>query len=73
LIRERVANVPEERALTLYRLWHCVDCGLQFSMLSRELPTLCPRCVAPFGKIVNQHLHGCPCCGFPNCGHDHVV
>lgn len=48
MIRERIVNVPEERALTLYRFWHCFDCGLQFSMLTLELPAACPRCRREF-------------------------
>lgn len=45
MIREIVANVPEERVVTLYRFWHCFDCGLRFSMLTQERPKLCPRCL----------------------------
>ena len=44
MIRERIAVVPEERAQSMYRLWHCFDCGLEFSMLTMELPLCCPRC-----------------------------
>lgn len=51
MIRERIANVPEERSVTLYRFWHCIDCGLQFSMLTRELPKLCPRCCKGFNEF----------------------
>lgn len=48
MIRERIAIVPEERALPTYRFWHCFDCGLHFSMLTLELPTVCPRCKHEF-------------------------
>ena len=40
MIRELIPIVNEERALTMYRLWHCYNCGLDFSMKTRELPVL---------------------------------
>lgn len=52
MIRERIVNVPEERVVTLYRLWHCFDCGLQFSMLTQELPSVCPRCQRAYAAKV---------------------
>jgi rubrerythrin len=49
MIREKIPivggqNGGGERVLTMYRMWHCFDCGLQFSMLTREEPQICPRC-----------------------------
>jgi hypothetical protein len=52
MIRERIAVVPEERAQPMYRLWHCFDCGLEFSMMTLELPRICPRCVKPFDTLI---------------------
>ncbi len=71
MIRERIAIVPEERAQPMYRLWHCFDCGLQFSMLTLELPRLCPRCTTSFGGVIVPRKDNCPCCGYPECGHKH--
>jgi rubrerythrin len=47
MIREIIPDCggqSSERAVTLYRMWQCWDCGLQFSMKTREPPTVCPRC-----------------------------
>lgn len=44
VIRGCIAVVPEERAISTYRLWRCFDCGLEFSMKTLECPKLCPRC-----------------------------
>jgi predicted Zn-ribbon and HTH transcriptional regulator len=38
----------QEIIITTYRMWHCFDCGLRFSMLTRERPALCPRCKTGF-------------------------
>lgn len=56
MIREISPNVGSggsdlnggERVLTMYRMWTCFDCGLEFSMKTREQPKLCPRCETPF-------------------------
>lgn len=49
MIREILPNTGGnlsggERCLTMYRMWHCYECGLQFSMKTREEPKCCPRC-----------------------------
>lgn len=33
-----------ERSVSMYRMWHCFDCGLEFTMKTRQWPQLCPRC-----------------------------
>lgn len=48
MIREKIPIVPEERAISMYRMWHCFDCGLEFSMKTQQAPLLCPRCVVKF-------------------------
>ena len=40
-----------ERSLSMYRMWHCFDCGLEFSMKTRQLPKLCPRCLLKFDEL----------------------
>lgn len=87
MIRERIAIVPEERALVIYRFWLCLDCGLSFSILAQQEPTACPRCLQPFGDAVLRggRTIDCPCCGveksvepkcshcnYPDCGHYHT-
>lgn len=52
MIREILPNCGgqvREVVLTMYRMWHCFDCGLEFSMKTREKPKLCPRCEKKFG------------------------
>lgn len=49
MIREILPNTGGnlsggERCLTMYRMWHCYECGLEFSMKTREEPRNCPRC-----------------------------
>ena len=47
MIRETLPDCggqSSERAVSMYRMWHCFDCGLQFSMKTLEWPSLCPRC-----------------------------
>lgn len=61
MIRERIAIVPEERALTTYRFWHCISCGLLFSMQTLELPKYCPRC---HGLFEQEQCVNCNGTGF---------
>jgi hypothetical protein len=47
MIREIIPDCggqTSERSVTMYRMWHCFDCGLQFSMKTRQQPRLCPIC-----------------------------
>lgn len=37
-----------EHAVSMYRMWHCFDCGLEFTMKTRETPRLCPRCTKEY-------------------------
>jgi rubrerythrin len=51
MIREILPDVggqTSERAISMYRMWHCFDCGLDFTMKTRERPVLCPICVVRF-------------------------
>lgn len=47
MIREIIPDCggqSSERAVTMYRMWHCFDCGLEFTLKSRTRPALCPGC-----------------------------
>lgn len=47
MIRETLPDCggqASERAVATYRMWHCFDCGLRFSMCSRTPPMMCPGC-----------------------------
>jgi rubrerythrin len=51
MIREILPNCGSqtlEVVLTTYRMWHCWDCGLEFSMKTRERPKICPRCLVVY-------------------------
>jgi hypothetical protein len=51
MIREILPNCGGqalEQALTTYRMWHCYDCGLEFSMKTLETAVACPRCLLKF-------------------------
>jgi len=59
MIREYIPIVggPEgggERAMSMYRAWHCFDCGLDFSMKTLEQASCCPRCYVKFDEGVND-------------------
>ena len=48
VIRETLPDCggqSSERAVTMYRMWACFDCGLEFTMKTRERPEVCPRCL----------------------------
>lgn len=54
MIREMLPNCggqSSERAVSMYRMWTCFDCGLEFSMKTRERPALCPRCGVFFDTL----------------------
>lgn len=40
-----------ERAVGMYRTWHCFDCGLEFSLKSRQPPALCPNCKVVYDAL----------------------
>lgn len=48
-----------ERSVSMYKMWHCFDCGLEFSMKTREKPKCCPRCKVIFEdeQTANEGLH----------------
>lgn len=53
MIREILPNCggqAVERAVTQYRMWHCFDCGLEFSMKALTLPAVCPRCLLAYSS-----------------------
>lgn len=47
-----------EQARTMFRMWHCWECGLEFSMKCMERPTLCPRCLVPYDEVPKQVQYG---------------
>lgn len=52
MIRERVPlaqfGVKEERIQSLYRLWICLHCGIEFSIRAQVEPKFCPVCLCAF-------------------------
>lgn len=44
-----------EVARSMYKMWHCYDCGLEFSMKTMERPVLCPRCMITFNYETTDH------------------
>ena len=61
MIRERVPleqfGVKEERAQSLFRLWLCLHCGVEFSVRAQVEPKLCSACLYGFNDpaaIVNS-------------------
>jgi predicted Zn-ribbon and HTH transcriptional regulator len=57
MIREIIPDCGgqvHEVAMSMYRMWHCFTCGLEFSMKTRERPKRCPRCEVFFDAHSEQ-------------------
>jgi predicted Zn-ribbon and HTH transcriptional regulator len=53
MIREILPNCGGqelEQARSMFKMWHCMDCGLEFSCKMLSLPSICPRCRLGFDE-----------------------
>lgn len=62
MIRERVPMgqfIQQEIVQSIFRLWFCTACGVEFSVRAEAQPHVCPVCLVPFDvtpRVTTAHV-----------------